>query len=234
MEAAPPSARRSRAAPASVAHSHACARTYSKPSIRSRRIPPVSSRAGGWGDMRLTASADTPNVAASTTSASPTPSTAIRKPPSAGPAKRSPTGSISSFTAFACRSWSRGTTSGTTAENAGWKSACPTPVDHHQRDHLLELGRLRQGQGRDRRDGDEAHQVGGDHQPPALEAVAQHPRDQQRGDHRKRPGEAQQAERRRLVRDVEDEPRDRDQIDAVADQRNGLAEPEQPEVAVAK
>ena len=41
-------------------------------------------------------------------------------------------------------------------------------------------------------------------------------------------------ERARLVRDVVDEPRDRDQVDPVADERDGLPGPEQPEVAVSQ
>ena len=80
----------------------------------------------------------------------------------------------------------------------------------------------------------QTQQIGGDHQPAALEAVAEHPRDQERHDHRQRPREPHQAERRRLVRDVEDEPGDRHQVDAVADERDGLPEPEQAEIAVAK
>ena len=53
----------------------------------------------------------------------PTPNTAISRPPSAGPAKRIPSGSISSRSALAWSSSSRGTTSGTIAVKAGWKSA---------------------------------------------------------------------------------------------------------------
>ena len=90
-------------------------------------MEPCSSRGGGCRDISDTATAETAKVAASTTNAVPTPKTAIRSPPSAGPAKRSPTGSISSLSALACSSSSRGTTSGTMAENAGWNRASPTP-----------------------------------------------------------------------------------------------------------
>ena len=77
--------------------------------------------------MKETATAEAAKVVASTTKAVPTPSTAISRPPSAGPAKRSPTGSISSLSALACSSSSRGMTSGTIAAKAGWNSASPTP-----------------------------------------------------------------------------------------------------------
>ncbi len=119
--------KRKTAAPTSVAHSHACARTYAKPSARSRRSDPAASRGGGCRVIRATTIADTANVQASTRNATPTSKAAISSPPSAGPAKRSPIGSISSFRALACRSSSRGTTSGTIAVNAGWKSASPRP-----------------------------------------------------------------------------------------------------------
>ena len=68
----------------------------------------------------------------------------------------------------------------------------------------------------------------------ALEAIAPHPGQQQDAHLRQRPGEADQRERAGLVGDVVDQPRDRDQIDAVADQRNRLPDPEQPEVAVSQ
>ena len=64
---------------------------------------------------------------ASTRKAVPTPNRAISSPPSAGPAKRIPSGSISSRSALAWSSSSRGTTSGTIAVKAGWKSASPKP-----------------------------------------------------------------------------------------------------------
>jgi hypothetical protein len=73
----------------------------------------------------------------------------------------------------------------------------------------------------------------GDHQQPAaLEAIAQDTGEQQPRDLRKRPGEADDRQRSRLVRDVVDEPGDRHQVDAVADERHGPADSEQPEVAV--
>ena len=90
-------------------------------------MEPGSSRTAGCRAMSATTPADTANVAASTASASPTPKTAISSPPSAGPAKRRPSGSISSRTALAWSRSSRGTTSGTIAEKAGWNSASPMP-----------------------------------------------------------------------------------------------------------
>ena len=90
--------------------------------------------------MPTTASAETANVSASIRNAVPTPKTAISAPPSAGPAKRMPSGSISSRSALACSSSSRGTTSGTIAVNAGWNSACAEAVDDHEHDQVPELG----------------------------------------------------------------------------------------------
>ena len=84
-------------------------------------------RSGGRLRISITTAAERTNVSASIRNAVPTPKAAIRTPPSAGPAKRIPSGSISSRSALACSSSSRGTTSGTIAVNAGWNSACPSP-----------------------------------------------------------------------------------------------------------
>ena len=88
---------------------------------------PLSSRCGGCRTMSETARAETRKVAALTISAVPTPNAAISTPPSAGPAKRRPSGSTSSFSALAWSSSPCGTTSGTIAANEGWNSASPTP-----------------------------------------------------------------------------------------------------------
>ena len=52
-----------------------------------------------------------------------------------------------------------------------------------------------------------------------LEAVAQHPGQQQPKDHRQSPCQADDRQRARLVREVVDQPGDRDEVDPVADQQ---------------
>ena len=115
------------AADTSVTHSQRRSRTKAKPARRSSPTERDSVAGAGRRLMRLTATAETANVEASTTNAVPTPATAIRRPPRAGPAKRAPMGSISSRSALAWRISSCGTTLGTMAVKAGWKSASPKP-----------------------------------------------------------------------------------------------------------
>jgi hypothetical protein len=81
----------------------------------------------------------------------------------------------------------------------GLEERLADPVDHNQGDHMPELRGLRERQRGDGADRHEPQQVGGDQQPSALEAVAEHARDQQRRDHRQRPRESDQPECGRLV-----------------------------------
>ena len=114
-------------APTSVAHSQrarARRRSPRRGLAHERRARRARRRAAA---DQATAIAERANVAASTAKAMPTPNSAISAPPSAGPAKRIPNGSISSRSALAWSSSSCGTTSGTIAVKAGWNSACPTP-----------------------------------------------------------------------------------------------------------
>jgi hypothetical protein len=107
-------------------------------------------------------------------------------------------------------------------------------VKDHEHDQVPELGLLRNGERRDHGDGREAHEVRDHQQAAALEAVAQHAGEQEARHLGERPRESDDRERAGLVRDVVDEPGDRDQVDAVADERHGLTGPQQPEVAVAR
>ena len=82
-------------------------------------------RAGGA--IASSAAAETANVAALRANAQPTPTPAMRKPPSAGPASRRATGRMNWSSEFACGSSEAGSTSGTIASNAGPKNAVPAP-----------------------------------------------------------------------------------------------------------
>ena len=87
---------------------------------------------------------------------------------------------------------------------------------------------------RDRADGEAAHDVGGEHHPAAIEAVADHAAEQQEDDRRHGHRDADDGQRGRRVRERVDLPRHRDQEDAVAEQRDAHAAPQQAEVAVAQ
>ena len=85
--------------------------------------------------------------------------------------------------------------------------------------------------GGERTDGDEARQVGGDHQPPAREPVGQRAADQQRRQQRDRLADEDDPELRRAG-ERERLPAERGHERRVADQRDELPGEEQPEVAV--
>jgi hypothetical protein len=184
--------------------------------------------------MRLTASAETANVAASTTRASPTPNTANQQPAQCRPREAQPERLHQLAHRVGLQQLVARHDVRHDRRERRLEERLADPVDHDQCDHMPELGGLRERQRGDGADRYEPQQVGDDQQPAALEAVAEHAGDQQRRDHRQRPRESDESECGRLVCNVEHEPCDRNQVDAVADERDRLAEPEQPEVAVAQ
>ena len=81
---------------------------------------------------------------------------------------------------------------------------------------------------------DGAHEVGGDHHAAAVHAIGHHAARQQEERQADRPGQTDDRERRGRVGDRVGLPGDRDEIDAVADQRDREARPQQGEVTVAE
>ena len=76
-----------------------------------------------------------------------------------------------------------------------------------------------------------AREVGADHQQPPRVPVGEHAAPEQRHEHRERLERQHEPERARLPRQVGDAPAERDDERRVADERHGLAAPEEPEVA---
>ncbi len=101
-------------------------------------------------------------------------------------------------------------------------------------DQVPELQLIGHGEHADQRQDRGADDVGGDHHAPALEVVADHAAAEQEQRHPDRPGQADERERRGHVRQLVDLPRDRDEVDAVADQRDDESAPQQGEVALAQ
>ena len=79
---------------------------------------------------------------------------------------------------------------------------------------------------------DEAHEVGGDDDAVARQAVGDHAADEHEGDEREAVGAQDEAEVGRAAGEVDDEERQRDGDDVVAHDARGLPEPEQAEVPV--
>ena len=106
-----------------------------------------------------------------------------------------------------------------------------TEAEHRgQRNQMPELERARQGECRDRRRRPGPDDVGRDHDAAAFEPVRDHAPDQHEEPERKRPGQPDQRQRRRRVRELVHLPCNRHDIDPVPDQRDQRAGPEQREV----
>jgi hypothetical protein len=93
-----------------------------------------------------------------------------------------------------------------------------------------ELDRAGEREDADDRDGKSAHEVGGDHDPAALDAIRHDSAEQNEEGKRKRPGQADDRERRGRVGEVVDLPGEGDEVDPVADERDGHACPEEGEI----
>jgi hypothetical protein len=106
--------------------------------------------------------------------------------------------------------------------------AGPEHSRHH--DEVPELDRARQGEDPDDGDGQSPHQVGGDHDSATLDAIGDDPAEQDEDAKRQGPGQTDDREGRGRVREVVDLPGERDEIDPVADERDGHARPEESEV----
>ncbi len=77
--------------------------------------------------MHRSAAPEAMNEAASSANAEPAPRAATSTPPIAGPARRSASGRTNWSSELACPSSSAGSSSGTSASNAGAKKPVPTP-----------------------------------------------------------------------------------------------------------
>ncbi len=165
------------------------------------------------------ATADTRNEAPSMRKAIPAPSRATTKPAIAGPARRTISGRKSPWSALACGSSASGRRSGTMAVEAGLKKASPRPTKaiRTRRCHSSICRRARGcPAGRSPR----PHQVGADHQPAAVVAIAEDAAEQEEQDERDRPGNPHHRERGRHVADLVDLPGQCDREEAVAEQRD--------------
>ena len=105
-----------------------------------------------------------------------------------------------------------------------------------ERDHedVPERDRLGQREHPEQRDAGSAQDAGGDQHLPPLEAVGDDAADEHEGDDRDRLRHTDHGQGGRRVPQVEDLPGDRDEEEAVADERNGPADPEQRKVALAE
>ena len=104
-------------------------------------------------------------------------------------------------------------------------------VEDGEGDHVPQLDDAGEREDGDRRDRDRPDRVTGDHQPPPVEAVAEHAADEQEDDHRQRPRDAHGGERRGDVREVVDLPGEGNDVDAVAEERDRRPAEQQREVA---
>jgi len=104
------------------------------------------------------------------------------------------------------------------------------PEDDREQEEMPELEHSGERQHGDDGHRERANEVGRDHDPPPVEAVADHPADEQERRHREGPRDADQRKRRRRVGDLVHLPRDGDDVDAVAEERHGRAGPEQRKV----
>ena len=83
----------------------------------------------------------------------------------------------------------------------------------------------------DRADRDAANDVSRDHEVATIDAVRQDAAPQKQHDLRQAPGHSHSGERRRRVRQVVGLPGDGDDVDAVSDERDRKARPQEGEVA---
>ena len=160
---------------------------------------------------------------------------ATTSPPTAGPEQRARTpGGRAGRASWPATRWCGATISGTSAPKAGPKKASPAPVEHGERDEVPDLEHAGERQHARHDQHRRAHEVGGDQHPAALHAVADDPAREQERDHAARPRQADERQRDRVVVDVVDLPRLGHDEDAVAEQRDGHAGPQQREVALAQ
>ena len=158
----------------------------------------------------------------------------MRKPPSAGPARRRATGRMNWSSELACGSSEAGRTSGTIASNAGPKNAVPAPKTATSRSMCQSSSAPVSDEDGDHPDREPSRHVRGEHQAAAVEAVAHDAAHQQEGERRHGHGDADHRERRRRVRERIDLPRQRHDEDAVSQQRDAHPAPQQPEVPQAQ
>ena len=174
--------------------------------------------------------AETRNVPASSMNACPGPIVATIKPPSAGPTRRNAKGLMNWSSELAWSRRCRGTISGTIDVNAGPKNASPVPntaartIRCHSSIAPVSEKECRSSRRRPQTMS-AAIMI-----PAPLEPVGDHAADQDEDADRKRPGHADQRERRRRVRELVNLPRERYDVDAVAGEGHGRAGPEQREV----
>jgi hypothetical protein len=107
-------------------------------------------------------------------------------------------------------------------------------VESDEQPDVPQLHPPRQHKHRDRSDRQAADNVRREHHAAPLEAVAHGPADQQRCNVRHRPGDADEGERARIIGQPVYLPRDRYEIDAVAEEGNLRSRPEQSEVSGAE
>jgi hypothetical protein len=106
----------------------------------------------------------------------------------------------------------------------------PRSEDDREQEEMPELEHSCEREHRDDGYRERANEVGRDHDPPAVDAVAHHAADEQERRHRQGPCDADQREGGRRVGDLIDLPCDRHDVDAVAEKRHGRAGPEQRKV----
>src|SRR3954466_507702 len=160
----------------SVAHSHGSPRTYASPSTSSRRAERTVSTGTIRTPIAATHAALTANVPASPMNAAPAPTAATTRPPRAGPASR-----------VAARPRRRvahervervGLDEVIARDGLGDDRAERRPEERlagaherHERDEVPDLQRAGQRQHADGRHDRGAHEVGGDEDAPAVDAV---------------------------------------------------------------
>ena len=175
---------------------------------------------------------DTRKVAASRAKAAEAPTAATRMPPNAGPAMRRARGRTNWSRALAWSSSSAGTRSGTTASKAGPKKPVAAPYTAAQASSGQSGVAAAERRGGQPEQGGAAHQVAGEQHAAARQSVGDQSADQQQRELRRGEGDADGRHRRRRARDVVDVPGEGDEQDAVAEQRDAHAGPQQGEVPV--
>ena len=152
-------------------------------------------------------------------------------PPSAGPSNVMANGRENCASEFGLHEQAAGTRSGRIDWCAGPYKAWPTPKITTSAYTCQSSSTSRVARVPSAAIDRPADDVGRDQQPPSVEAVGEHAREQHEHDLGKAPRDADPRERAGPVPLVVDLPRDRHDVDAVAEERHDGSEPQQPEVA---
>ena len=220
-------------APISAAHNQGRSLTYRMPSFVSAQNEESSagSRSVGRAWISMIITAENANVSASAMNAHPAPTLPTSRPPINGPDERhgERPDELPERVRFD-EQLGRDDARHDRRERRS-EQRLTHAVDDDQPDEQRDREFAGDGEHADRTDRQESQDVAGDHQVTAVDAVRQHAGTQQQDDLRERPRDPDGRERGGRVRQLVDLPRDGDDVDAVADHRDGHPDPQPREIA---